>query len=95
MGLIGLAYAVMSDYGNQGFATEMGQASLEVGFGRLGFPEIGLWTLPDNLASQRVMETLGFSCERDFEFAGPVHRFYRLVKGGWKAYDGAVLEERP
>ena len=32
-----------------------------------------------NLASQRVMEKLGFRYERDFEFAGLVHRFYRLV----------------
>ena len=44
--VIGLAYAVMSDYWNQGFATEMAQASLEVGFGQLGLAEIGSWTLP-------------------------------------------------
>ena len=76
--VIGLAYAVMSDYWNQGFATEMAQASLEVGFGPLGFPEIASWTLPGNLASQRVMEKLGFRYERDFEFAGLLHRLYRL-----------------
>ena len=80
----GLAYAVMPDYWNQGFATEMAQASLEVGFGQLGLPEIGSWTLPINLASQRVMEKLGFRYERDFEFAGLVHRFYRLVAEDWE-----------
>ena len=79
---IGLAYAVLSDFWNQGFATEMARASLEIGFGRLGFPEICSWTLPTNLISQRIMEKLGFRYERDFEFAGLVHRFYRLVKGG-------------
>jgi RimJ/RimL family protein N-acetyltransferase len=88
--VIGLAYAVMPDYWNQGFATEMGHASLEVGFGRLGFPEIASWTLPVNLASQRVMEKLGFEYERDFEFAGLLHRLYRLVKEDWKGYDGTV-----
>jgi RimJ/RimL family protein N-acetyltransferase len=88
--IIGLAYAVMSDYWNQGFATEMGQASLDVGFGQLGFTEIASWTLPINVASQRVMEKLGFRYERDFEFAGLLHRFYRLVKGEWKGYDGTV-----
>jgi RimJ/RimL family protein N-acetyltransferase len=77
--LIGLAYAIMSDFWNQGFATEMAQASLEIGFGRLGFPSIFSWTLPVNLASQRVMEKLGFRYKRDFEFAGLRHRFYRLV----------------
>jgi RimJ/RimL family protein N-acetyltransferase len=86
--VIGLAYAVMSDYWSRGFATEMGRASLEVGFGQLSFPEICSWTLPTNLASQRVMEKLGFQYERDFEFAGLPHRFYRLVAGGWKGYHG-------
>ena len=85
----------MADYWNQGFATEMARASLDVGVGRLGFPEITSWTLPINLASQRVMEKLGFKYEREFQFAGLVHRFYRLVAGEWKGYDGAVLEERP
>jgi [ribosomal protein S5]-alanine N-acetyltransferase len=77
--VIGLAYAVMPDHSNRGFATEMAQVSLDVGFGHLEFPEIGSWTLPVNLASQRVMEKLGFRYERDFEFAGLPHRFYRLV----------------
>ena len=78
---IGLAYAVISDHWNQGFATEMARASLDVGFERLGFKEICSWTLPTNLISQRVMEKLGFRHEREFEFAGLVHWFYRLVKG--------------
>ena len=64
----------------------MARASLEVGFGRLGFPEIGSWTLPINLASQRVMEKLGFRYERDFQFAGLGHQRYRLVVGEWKGY---------
>ena len=84
--VIGLAYAVMPDYWNRGFATEMAEASLDVGFGHLGFPEIGSWTLPVNLASQRVMEKLGFRYERDFEFAGLLHRFYRLAAGDRKGY---------
>ena len=82
--VIGLAYAVMPDYWNQGLATEMAQASLDVGFGHLEFPEIGSWTLPINLASQRVMEKLGFRYERDFEFAGLEHRLYRLAVAEWE-----------
>ncbi len=86
--VVGLAYAVMPDYWNRGFATEMAQASLDVGFEQLGFPEIGSWTLPANLASQRVVEKLGFHYERDFEFAGLLHRFYRLVAEDWGRYHG-------
>jgi [ribosomal protein S5]-alanine N-acetyltransferase len=76
------------DHWNQGFATEMARASLDVGFGTLGFSEIDSWTLPINLASQRVMEKLGFQYERDFEFAGLTHRVYRLVGREWKRYHG-------
>jgi RimJ/RimL family protein N-acetyltransferase len=81
--VVGLAYAVLSNYWNKGFATEMARASLDVGFGHLGFPEIGSWTLPINLASQRVMEKLGFQYERDFDFAGLLHRYYRLAAEDW------------
>jgi [ribosomal protein S5]-alanine N-acetyltransferase len=79
--VVGLAYAVMPHFWNRGFATELAQASLEVGFQQLLLPEIGCWALPLNRASQRVMEKLGFRYERDFEFAGLVHRFYRLANG--------------
>ena len=97
--VIGLAYAVMPDYWNRGFATEMAAASLDVGFEHLGLPEIASWTLPDNLASQWVMEKLGFRYERDFQFAGLLHRFYRLAAGEWRGYHGketiSDLEKRP
>jgi [ribosomal protein S5]-alanine N-acetyltransferase len=79
--IIGLAYAVLSDHWNQGFATEMAAISLEVGFHQLGFKEILSWSLPSNLASQRVMEKLGFRHERDIQFAGLWHRLYRLRAG--------------
>jgi RimJ/RimL family protein N-acetyltransferase len=82
--VIGLAYAVMPDCWSQGFASEMGEASLEAGFARMGFPEICSWTLPINLASRRVMEKLGLRYERDFEFAGLLHRFYRLAAAEWQ-----------
>lgn len=85
--VIGLAYAVLADYWNQGFATEMAEASLRIGFEQLGFTEIASWALPVNLASQRVMEKLGFQYERDFAFAGLPHRFYRLLRSQWQDRD--------
>ena len=45
--VIGLAYAVLPEFWNRGFATEMAQASLEGGFRQLNFSEIDSWTLPD------------------------------------------------
>ncbi len=84
--VVGLAYAVLSGHWNQGFATEMAEASLRFGFEQLGLGEIGSWTLPINGASQRVMAKLGFRYEKDIEFAALPHRFYRLVKDEWEAY---------
>jgi ribosomal-protein-alanine N-acetyltransferase len=77
-GEIGLAYAVLSAHWGQGYATEMGDASLCIGFRQLGLESIGAWTLPSNLASQRVMAKLGFRYETDIIFCGLPHRFFRL-----------------
>ena len=80
---VGLAYAVVFPRWGQGYGTEMAQASLEIGFSRLGLPEVSSWTLPVNHASQRVMEKLGFLYEREFEFAGLTHCYYRLTAARW------------
>ena len=81
--VIGLAYAVLSEYWNQGFATEMAEASLRIGFEELCFPEIASWTLPMNLASRRVMHKLGFQYERNIMFVGLRHVLYRLSATDW------------
>ncbi len=81
---IGLAYAVLSSYWGQGYATEMGDASLRIGFEHLEFDNIGAWTLPTNLASQRVMAKLGFQYERDIVFCGLSHRFFRLDRRNYQ-----------
>ena len=41
-------------------------------------PRIASWTLPQNAASLRVMEKLGFVYERDAVWAGLTHVVYRL-----------------
>jgi ribosomal-protein-alanine N-acetyltransferase len=75
---IGLAYAVLSPLWGQGYATEMGDAGLCIGFHRLGFKRIAAWTLPGNLASQRVLAKLGFRYGGDITFVGLTHRFFTL-----------------
>ena len=81
---MGLGYAVLSPYWNQGFATEMAEACLRLGFGPLSFTEITTWALPHNTASLRVMQKLGFRYERDITFAGLVHRYFRLSASDWR-----------
>ena len=95
--VIGLAYAVVSGFWGRGYATELAEASLRIGFEGLGFSEIRSWTLPINQASQRVMEKLGFRYMRDFEFAGLPHRYYRLLASDWReraCYAGWTPPER-
>lgn len=73
-----IGWAVAPERWNQGLATELGAASLDVAFGPLGLPDVVSLTLPGNHASRRVMEKLGFAFERDAEYKGLAHVLYRL-----------------
>jgi RimJ/RimL family protein N-acetyltransferase len=59
-----VGWTTAPDRWGEGFATELGKLSLEVGFEQLGLADIVAFTLPDNGASRRVMEKLGFSYEK-------------------------------
>jgi RimJ/RimL family protein N-acetyltransferase len=73
-----IGWTVAPERWNQGIATELGTASIEIAFGPLALPDVVSLTLPDNHASRRVMEKLGFAYERDAEHAGLAHVLYRL-----------------
>lgn len=70
-------WAIIPERWGQGLATELAHACVEVGFEQLGLLEIVAFTLPDNLASRRVMEKSGFTYERDIIHAGLPHVLYR------------------
>ncbi|HET6866466.1 MAG TPA: GNAT family protein [Solirubrobacteraceae bacterium] len=70
-------WAVVPERWGQGLATELAHACVEVGFGPLRLLEIVAFTLPDNLASRRVMDKAGFTYERDIVHAGLPHVLYR------------------
>jgi ribosomal-protein-alanine N-acetyltransferase len=74
-----IGWTVAADRWNQGLATEMGAASVAHAFGPLGLSDVVSFTLPDNHASRRVMEKLGFAYERDTVYAGLPHVLYRLA----------------
>ena len=73
-----VAWAVMTARWGEGFATELGAASVRVAFDQLGLDDLVSFTLHDNHASRHVMEKLGFSYERDVVHAGLPHELYRL-----------------
>jgi [ribosomal protein S5]-alanine N-acetyltransferase len=76
-----VAYALMPEFWNQGLATEIAQASVEIGFMQCELPELVSFTLPTNVASRRVMEKAGFRFERDIVYKKLPYVLYRQ-KGG-------------
>jgi ribosomal-protein-alanine N-acetyltransferase len=72
-----IGWTVVPERWNQGLATELGAASLEVVFGPLDLADVVSLTLPHNHASRRVMEKLNFAYERDTDYKGWPHVLYR------------------
>jgi [ribosomal protein S5]-alanine N-acetyltransferase len=70
-------WAIVPERWGQGLATELAHACVETAFDHLGLLELVAFTLPDNVASRRVMEKAGFTYERDIVHAGLPHVLYR------------------
>jgi len=82
---IELAYAVGSAHWNMGFATEMSEAGLRVGFEELRLERIVAFTLPHNRGSRSVMEHCGFIYQRDIIHADLPHVLYSLDSADYGA----------
>jgi RimJ/RimL family protein N-acetyltransferase len=74
-----VGYGFAPEAWGRGLATELARESVRVAFDVLKLSELICFTLPTNRASQRVMEKVGFVYERDGEWAGLPHVFYRLT----------------
>lgn len=76
-----LMYFFDPAFWGRGFASELVQAALTLGFADLGLDAIGAFAHPGNLASIRVLENAGF--ER-IGFAAGLGRYeFRLRRQGW------------
>jgi [ribosomal protein S5]-alanine N-acetyltransferase len=76
-----VAWAIVPERWGEGLATELARAAVDVGFTALRVSEVIALTLPDNLASRRVMEKAGFAYDADIEHAGLPHVLYRRPSG--------------
>lgn len=76
-GAIEVGWAISPDRWGQGLATELGAAAIVVAERDLGLRELVSFTLPDNVASRRVMEKLGFEDACDIVHRGLPHVLYR------------------
>jgi ribosomal-protein-alanine N-acetyltransferase len=74
-----LLYALLPESWGRGLATEAGAAVLGIAFSALILPNVVAYTLPDNVRSRRVMEKLGFACEREFPHEDHTHVLYRVT----------------
>jgi len=74
-----VGYGLLPEFWGRGLATELARESVRVGFGELQLPELVSFTLPNNLASRRVMDKAGFRFERNFIHANLPHVLYRQL----------------
>jgi RimJ/RimL family protein N-acetyltransferase len=74
---VAVDWAIVPERWNQGLATELAHAAIEVAFDRLALEQLISLTLPHNRASRRVMEKAGFHYDREIEHVGRPHVLYR------------------
>ncbi len=79
-----LGYAFLPEYWGKGYATEIGKELVRIAFEEVGLSNIVCFALPENKASQRVMEKIGFLFEKECEYKELPHVFYRLTKERWQ-----------
>jgi RimJ/RimL family protein N-acetyltransferase len=73
-----VGWTVRADLWGQGYATEIGRAGLDFGFGELGARQIVAFTEPHNRRSRAVMERLGLHHVRDIVRDGAPFVLYEL-----------------
>ena len=62
-----IAYFIHPAYWGRGIATELVAAALELAFRRVGLEEVSAFTMPENVASARVLRKAGFGFRRYVE----------------------------
>jgi RimJ/RimL family protein N-acetyltransferase len=83
---IELGYVLKHAHWGLGYATEIEQASLGVGFGDLGLARIIAIAARENAASRRVMEKAGMRFERELEGGyGETSVLYAIDRDRWLA----------
>ena len=75
---IGLGYALIPEYWGMGLATEIASAIIDIAFSQLAFDSVIAGSLPDNLASRKVLEKIGGRCEMETVYKGLPHVVYRI-----------------
>jgi RimJ/RimL family protein N-acetyltransferase len=75
---IELAYSFLTDFWGRGLATEIASALLGMAWTHLRLSNLVGFTVLANLASQRVLQKVGFSFERALDYEGESCVLYRI-----------------
>jgi [ribosomal protein S5]-alanine N-acetyltransferase len=75
-----IMYGIHAKYWNKGLTTEFARELKTLALDRLALPNVVAFTLPTNVGSQRVMQKSGLVYERDIEWKGQPHVFYRALR---------------
>ena len=75
-----VGWAVIGRLWGEGYATEIGHAGLEFGFGHMRAAEIVAFTETDNARSRAVMERLRMRYLRDIEWEGDPFALYSIAR---------------
>lgn len=62
-----IGWRLAKEYWNQGYATEAATATLEYAFAKLDLHDVFSFTVPDNKASQKVMQKIGMTYIKNFQ----------------------------
>ncbi len=71
-----IGWTLDRSFWGRGLATEAARAALADAFERVGLPRVVAFTLPENVASRRVMEKCGFSYRGRALWEGREHIWY-------------------
>ncbi len=66
-----IGWRLSSAYWNKGYATEAARAALDEGFNHYDLKEIVSFTVPENIASRRVMEKIDLTRDDEGDFDHP------------------------
>lgn len=81
---VDLGYRLHRRYWNNGYATEASKASVKIGFEEYGIDLIVGRTMTDNRPSRRVLEKIGMTYWKDFDFEEHPGVYYRLFRKDYR-----------
>jgi len=73
-----IGYRFRPEFWGKGYATEMASVVRDYGFQKLELPTIVGITLPENIASQRVLEKIGLTYRKQAHYYGVDVSFYQM-----------------